>query len=1018
MPASPRIQGSGVPVKLGERDEELRLLEQLHKGCVNGSGAVVLVSGPVGCGKTALTQAFAERAMAQGGRFVSVTASAGERLYRLGLVEQLLEALRAAGMADDPFTSQDGAGRAQAGALAETGGVPFLLLQRISRAVTEFAAERPLVVCVDDVHFADEASLECLRHLIHRTDSAALLVVLTENSCHAQRGLVTLHSETLPLPYSRLIRLGPLGVDGVAAQLTARAGLGATTRETAELWTRTSGGNPLLLHALIEDMKDLNDRVESRRRAERGGPGPAPADPAAGATHAPVPGESFRHAFLRCLHRCDPALLATVRAIAVLGQSAAPALIGDLLGGDATSIRSGIAALHMAGLLSGVRFRHERARLAVLADIPAGELSGLRARAAELLHETGAPAVVVAEQLMAAPDAARAPWQPGILREAAREAMEDGDVGASVDYLRHASLICTDAGEEAEVTAELAEAQWLIDPAKALRHLHQLGTMVRAGLLDGPAALIVVKQHAWRGEFTQADDLLRIIEDRGAVGCDWDGSTPPPTAVRSDLALTRLWLSFCCPGQRHDATPAAAGTGPEPPEPAGAGPALSPATPVPPPAGALPRAFLALAAGLTGDDETVPAAGRAPRGSRVDSPFAATLFALGFLVRGRRMDEAVFWSERLLAEPWNLRIPMRRALLETIRSAAALRRGDLTAAGEAARTALSLAAPEAWGVAIGLPVALAVCAATELGDHETAMTYLELPVPTAMFGTPFALPYLHALGHHHLAMERPRTALLSFESCAELVVKWQLDFPELIDWRNDVAAALVAVGDDRRARALIQDHLSRLGDGGSRARGIALRHLAAISRPEERLPLLQESIRILDACGDRLELDRARAARSGWGPPGPPPAGQLAPPRLLGLASGLWDLPQERPHTRHAQRTQDSYDPQHTHDRHDPPGQPHREEPEARAEPPVDAARPHELPELLTELTEAERRVGALAASGWTNRRIADVLFITVSTVEQHLTKVYRKLKVRNRADLPVSLIRFADLPFSTNGGR
>ncbi|MGW3045748.1 helix-turn-helix domain-containing protein [Kitasatospora sp. NPDC001159] len=48
--------------------------------------------------------------------------------------------------------------------------------------------------------------------------------------------------------------------------------------------------------------------------------------------------------------------------------------------------------------------------------------------------------------------------------------------------------------------------------------------------------------------------------------------------------------------------------------------------------------------------------------------------------------------------------------------------------------------------------------------------------------------------------------------------------------------------------------------------------------------------------------------------------------------------------------------------------------------------------------------MAALASLGCTNREIARKLFITVSTVEQHLTRVYRKLKVGRRADLPADL--------------
>jgi len=55
----------------------------------------------------------------------------------------------------------------------------------------------------------------------------------------------------------------------------------------------------------------------------------------------------------------------------------------------------------------------------------------------------------------------------------------------------------------------------------------------------------------------------------------------------------------------------------------------------------------------------------------------------------------------------------------------------------------------------------------------------------------------------------------------------------------------------------------------------------------------------------------------------------------------------------------------------------------------------------LDELSDAERRVAILAMQGHTNREISRKLWITISTVEQHLTRVYRKLSVRGRADLP-----------------
>jgi DNA-binding CsgD family transcriptional regulator len=56
-------------------------------------------------------------------------------------------------------------------------------------------------------------------------------------------------------------------------------------------------------------------------------------------------------------------------------------------------------------------------------------------------------------------------------------------------------------------------------------------------------------------------------------------------------------------------------------------------------------------------------------------------------------------------------------------------------------------------------------------------------------------------------------------------------------------------------------------------------------------------------------------------------------------------------------------------------------------------------------LTASERRVAALAAEGMGNREIAQALFLTIKTVETHLTRAYRKLGVRRREELPPALI-------------
>jgi DNA-binding CsgD family transcriptional regulator len=67
---------------------------------------------------------------------------------------------------------------------------------------------------------------------------------------------------------------------------------------------------------------------------------------------------------------------------------------------------------------------------------------------------------------------------------------------------------------------------------------------------------------------------------------------------------------------------------------------------------------------------------------------------------------------------------------------------------------------------------------------------------------------------------------------------------------------------------------------------------------------------------------------------------------------------------------------------------------------PGPAPESHRMPDLSAALSGAESRVAGLAVGGYTNREIAERLSITASTVEQHLTRVYRKLEVAGKQEL------------------
>src|SRR4029450_8788073 len=75
-------------------------------------------------------------------------------------------------------------------------------------------------------------------------------------------------------------------------------------------------------------------------------------------------------------------------------------------------------------------------------------------------------------------------------------------------------------------------------------------------------------------------------------------------------------------------------------------------------------------------------------------------------------------------------------------------------------------------------------------------------------------------------------------------------------------------------------------------------------------------------------------------------------------------------------------------------------------------ARPRKVLQTgLDALTTSERRVGQLAADGMTNKEIAQTLFVTIKTVEMHLSHAYRKLGINSRAQLDNALLTPAPTP-------
>ncbi|MCP2092269.1 MULTISPECIES: LuxR family transcriptional regulator [Actinosynnema] len=897
-------------------DRALALLAESARG----RGQVVHISGPGASGKTTLLRAFADRAP-DDPLLLGATCSRAERTLRGGVLAQLAAGLPE-GQSERPLRldlDQPDDPSAQDSPQA---------IREACEQLLEIARRRPVAITVDDVEHADPLSLQALLYLLRRIDTARMIVVLTESD-HSRRVNALFRAELTRMSRFTGMRLSPLSPRGVAQVITRE--LDPATAATASALTvhAVSGGNPLLVKALLQD----------HRAASLGGPEHTADD-------AVVIGEAFRRAVLACLHRWDPELLEVVRAVAVLGENATPELLcrfPELT----TAATEAVTSLNSAGLLDDGRFRHPAVRAAVLGDIGADELTELHQRAAELLYVEGLPSGDIATHLVAA-GAATAPWSVSVLRDAADSALVEQRLDHATDCLKLARTACPadDEPGQAALLAALAAVQWRTTPSVVARHLPALAEAAEQGHLDPRDTGALLRYQLWHGRRAEAETTLRRMEEAAAR---------PGSPVLAEHRVLRDWVRW-----QHPTVAAA----------------VRPAT-------GDRRSALA----RDHQEDLLAAAEWVLRNRWMpDSAPELVVHALMTLAACGALGRAKHWHDALREELGTGQNTTWKATLADARAHIALLEGDLAGAERQARLALATLSPRNWGQAIASPLAALVLATSTAGKHDEAEAQLKRSVPVTVRDTWHWAVYLRARGHAHLAAGRPHAALADFEECGELVVHWDLDLPALLPWRSDVVLAQFALGRGERSAELVLAQLDRPTADLPRVRGASLRALSRSAELKQRLPMLRESVALLQGCGDQVELSLALAALgSTHHALGEFGAAEVVAKRAVRTAEAcgagalcraalpaglvLDGTPTTTPETETTTETA-----------------------------------PTTEPDDLATLSTAERRVAALAAMGHTNREIGRKLYITISTVEQHLTRVYRKLKVRRRADLPTGL--------------
>nr|MDT0660528.1 AAA family ATPase [Micromonospora sp. DSM 115978] len=928
-------------MRLLERDDELAQLLDISGRCFDGEGRVVTVSGAVATGKTELLGTFAERVTAHGAQFVGATGAYTEKALPLGVVGQLFYDARLPDSRRESVLQMLHEGMLSPLVSAAHPRIDDVLyrqlLDDICAELLGMAKERPLVIGIDDLHHADPHSLQFLAYLIRRSRSAPVMLVLNES---AGLGFTSvLDPRLLAPPRWHRIHLEPLSVGSVHTLMRRRLGVGAADRFARTAHT-LSGGNPLLLGALIDD-SDTGQRNTRRL----------------------VAGKGFGQAFLRCLYRCDPIAVAVARWLAVLDESASTARLAHLTGHAPERVEQTIRTLDTAGLLVAGRFTYA-SRSAVLDGLEAEARAGMHARAAEVLYRDGAPIGEVAEHLMAA-DESRPDWALPVLRTAAMQALAADNTELAIDFLRLALHADASPPERAETLALLANAHLRVDPSGAARHLRELAVSARAGHLTGQRALALVGWLSWFGQVEEAVDLMAQLRTSAAR---------TDRSLQNGLRDTRLHLAHLYPStlrplRRQPTAPAR--------------------RPVRPDRIDHPEQWAAnlLAGVLTGQADTalVHAEQQLRRFHLGESTWRTIRTVITALLYGDDLVAARRSCEWFLDRASAKGAVVWQAVLTCLRADIALRRGDLSAAESDARTALSLLPPANWGILVGHPVALLVRACCLLNRPEDALGHLRLPVPDAMFRSTVGLLYLHARGVYHHASGSYPAALSDFRTCGELMRRWDVDLPRLMPWRTEAARTHLHLGEPDRAQELAAAQLARLSPQSGRAYGAALRVLAATRAPTERLGLLEQAVEALSGSADRIELAAALVDLSQeCDALGQTDRARIHAHNARGIAT-VCGLPPTRPTPTRPTRAWTA-------------------SAGGSAGSPTTGQHPEPLAHRVTELSEAERRVVLLASQGLTNRQVAAELHVTVSTVEQHLTRIYRKLQVSSRADLPVAL--------------
>jgi DNA-binding CsgD family transcriptional regulator len=936
-------------VELLERDAELATLRARAELALGGDGNVVAIEGTAGIGKTRLLAA-ARAEVGEGLRVLTARAGEHEGDFSFGVVRQLFESLLAtapakqrkellsgaAGLAEPLFDATHLMTRADL-----DGDATFAMMHGLYWLVANLALERPTMLAVDDVHWADTPSLRWLCYLARRLEGLPLLVALTTRPSDQARDPELLN-ELLVDPATTAIRPGPLRAGSIAALIRRRFDEDPDEGFAAAVEAATRG-NPLLVLALLDTVAREGVRPQADQAHVLLELGPLVVGRAVSLRLARLPGEAT----------------ALLEAAAILGDGTSLGQVAALAGLEPAPAAKAARTLLRSDLLirdDPVEFFHPVVRTAIYDGLDTLARSDGHRRAAALLVQTGAPPEQAAAHLLATVRG-RDPFVVETLRAAARRSLAQGAADAAIGYLERSLEELEDDAQRGEVLVELGLAERLIDAPAAADHL---AAALELTTEQGRRAEIAIELGGVLFYINRVADSMAVFQRE--LDATSAGEHPElHRRLEAEFIASSWWVPDTFPlaaGRLEAIDLDALGSG------FGSDLLLADA------------AFYRCRIAEDRESAATLARRSLVSGELVGNGGLGFHFAAFSLVCTGLLDEAVAAYDAAMAIAERRGDVVRASAISVFRGRAKVMRGDLDAALADLRGGLERILALKVDSALPYAVGFLAEALLERGDPPEAESVLgtaglldELPVSVHLYF------FQYARGRMRIergAVERGVDDLMVLGERTRVVLPFDnpVDYP----WRRFAAAGMLQLGRRDEARALAAEHLelARRWNAPSGI-GAALRTCGLIEGGGDGERMLRESVDVLADSPARLEHARSlvelgAALRRG---------NHRAEAREL-LREGV-DLAHRAGALGLVER--------------------------GNGELAATGARPRKLVVTgLESLTASERRVAELAVEGLTNPQIAQALFITRRTVEGHLTQVFAKLGVDSRQALPDAL--------------